>query len=61
MAGFSPRSCRPVRTLLVSGATGNFGSAGVAVALAMGAGTVVAPGRNEAVLADSDASLRLSC
>lgn len=39
-------------TLLVSGATGNFGSAGVAVALAMGAGCVVAPGRNEAVLAD---------
>ncbi len=42
-------------TLLVSGATGNYGSAGVAgvaVALAMGAGCVVAPGRNEAVLAD---------
>ncbi len=35
------------RTLLVSGATGNFGSAAVAVALAMGAGCVVAPGRNE--------------
>ena len=39
-------------TLLVSGATGNFGSAGVAVALAMGAGCVVAPGRNEAMLVD---------
>ncbi len=39
-------------TVLVSGATGNFGSAGVAVALAMGAGCVVAPGRNEMVLAD---------
>jgi alcohol dehydrogenase len=39
-------------TLLVSGATGNFGSAGVAVALAMGAGCVVAPGRNEAMLED---------
>lgn len=37
-------------TLLVSGATGNFGSAGVAVALAMGAGCVVAPGRNEVML-----------
>ena len=37
-------------TLLVSGATGHFGSAGVAVALAIGAGCVVAPGRNEAVL-----------
>ena len=35
-------------TLLVSGATGHFGSAAVMVALAMGAGCVVAPGRNEA-------------
>ena len=33
-------------TLLVSGATGGFGSAGVGVALAMGAGRVVATGRN---------------
>lgn len=39
-------------TVLISGATGNFGSAAVAVALAMGAGCVIAPGRNEAVLAD---------
>ncbi|MGF6873703.1 alcohol dehydrogenase catalytic domain-containing protein [Paraburkholderia sp. MM5477-R1] len=39
-------------TLLVSGATGNFGSACVAVALAMGARCVVAPGRNEQALAD---------
>lgn len=39
-------------TVLVSGATGNFGSAAVAVALAMGAGCVIAPGRNETVLAD---------
>jgi alcohol dehydrogenase len=39
-------------TVVVSGATGNFGSAAVAVALAMGAGCVVAPGRNVAVLAD---------
>jgi alcohol dehydrogenase len=39
-------------TLLVSGATGNFGSAGVAVGLAMGAARVICPGRNEAVLAD---------
>ncbi|MFJ8816268.1 alcohol dehydrogenase catalytic domain-containing protein [Amycolatopsis thermoflava] len=37
-------------TLLVSGATGNLGSSAVAVALAMGAGHVVAPGRNRAVL-----------
>ncbi len=39
-------------TLLVSGATGNFGSAAIAVALAMGAGCVIAPGRNEKVLKD---------
>jgi NADPH:quinone reductase-like Zn-dependent oxidoreductase len=37
-------------TLLVSGATGNLGSSAVAVALAMGAGRVVAPGRNQAAL-----------
>lgn len=39
-------------TLLVSGATGHYGSAAVAVALAMGAGCVVATGRNEPALAD---------
>ena len=39
-------------TVLISGATGNFGSAGVAVALAMGAGCVVCPGRNEKMLED---------
>jgi alcohol dehydrogenase len=39
-------------TILISGATGNFGSAGVVVALAMGAGCVVAPGRNEKMLAE---------
>lgn len=39
-------------TLLVHGATGSFGSAGVAVALAMGAGRVVACGRNQTVLDD---------
>ncbi len=37
-------------TLLVSGATGNFGSSAVAVALAMGAGCIIAPGRNEIML-----------
>jgi alcohol dehydrogenase len=37
-------------TLLVSGATGNLGSSAVAVALAMGAGHVVAPGRNRGAL-----------
>ena len=39
-------------TLLIHGATGSFGSAGVAVALSMGAGCVVAPGRNRAALDD---------
>ncbi|MEV5717096.1 alcohol dehydrogenase catalytic domain-containing protein [Amycolatopsis mediterranei] len=37
-------------TVLISGATGNLGSSAVAVALAMGAGHVVAPGRNRATL-----------
>ncbi len=37
-------------TVLISGATGNFGSAAAAVALAMGAGCVIAPGRNEKAL-----------
>jgi alcohol dehydrogenase len=39
-------------TLLVSGATGGFGGAGVAVALAMGAGLVVATGRNARTLGE---------
>jgi alcohol dehydrogenase len=39
-------------TALVNGATGKFGSAGVAVALAMGAASVIATGRNAQVLAD---------
>ncbi len=39
-------------TVLVNGATGAFGSAGVAAALAMGASLVVATGRNEARLAE---------
>ena len=43
---------RPGETLLVSGATGNFGSATVTLALAMGARCVVAPGRNAVVLDD---------
>lgn len=44
--GFSPGE-----TLLVSGATGHFGSATVAVALAMGAARVVVAGRNTKRLA----------
>ena len=39
-------------TLLIHGATGSFGSAGVAVALGLGAACVVAPGRNRAALDD---------
>ena len=39
-------------TLVVNGATGGFGSAAVAVALGMGAATVVATGRNEQTLAE---------
>jgi alcohol dehydrogenase len=39
-------------TLVVNGATGGFGGAGVAVALAMGAGKVVAAGRNVSTLDD---------
>jgi len=42
----------PGETVAVSGATGHFGSAAVAVAIAMGAARVVAPGRNTRVLAD---------
>ncbi|BAL76511.1 MDR/zinc-dependent alcohol dehydrogenase-like family protein [Bradyrhizobium cosmicum] len=50
--GFLAANLRPGEIVLVSGATGNFGSAAVAVALAMGAACVVAPGRNETILAD---------
>ncbi len=50
--GLLAADLRAGETVLVSGATGNFGSAGVAVALAMGAGCVVAPGRNATMLAD---------
>ena len=50
--GFLAANLRPGETVLVSGATGNFGSAAVAVALAMGAACVVAPGRKETALDD---------
>ncbi len=50
--GLLAADLRAGETVLVSGATGNFGSAAILVALAMGAGCVVAPGRNEAMLAD---------
>jgi alcohol dehydrogenase len=48
--GFLAGALKAGETVLVSGATGNFGSAAVAVALAMGAGCVVATGRNRAKL-----------
>jgi alcohol dehydrogenase len=50
--GFLAANLQPGETVLISGATGNFGSAGVAVALAMGAACVIAPGRNQQVLGD---------
>ena len=50
--GFLAANLQAGETVLISGATGNFGSTAVAVALAMGAGCVIAPGRNEKVLGD---------
>src|SRR2546423_331933 len=50
--GFLAVDLQPGETVLVSGATGNFGSSAVAVALAMGAARVVAPGRDEKMLAE---------
>ncbi|WP_454806829.1 alcohol dehydrogenase catalytic domain-containing protein [Paraburkholderia fungorum] len=50
--GLLASDLRAGEILLVSGATGNFGSACVAVALAMGARCVVAPGRDAKALAD---------
>lgn len=50
--GFLAAQLQPGETVLISGATGNFGSSAVAVALAMGAACVVAPGRNENMLAE---------
>jgi alcohol dehydrogenase len=50
--GLLAADLRAGETLVVNGATGGFGSAGVAVALAMGAGRVVATGRNRRALVD---------
>ncbi|WP_114810578.1 alcohol dehydrogenase catalytic domain-containing protein [Paraburkholderia kururiensis] len=50
--GLLASDLRAGEILLVSGATGNFGSACVAVGLAIGARCVVAPGRNQQALAD---------
>lgn len=48
--GFVAGDLRAGETVVVNGATGAFGSAAVGVALAMGAGCVVATGRNGAAL-----------
>ena len=50
--GLSAVNFQAGETVLISGATGYFGSAAVATAMAMGAGCVIAPGRNETVLAE---------
>ncbi len=50
--GLLAGALQPGETVVVNGATGKFGSAGVAVALGMGAGCVIATGRNAAALAD---------
>ena len=50
--GLIAANLQPGETLLISGATGNFGSSAVAAALAMGAGCVMATGRNEDRLED---------
>jgi len=50
--GWLASGLQPGETVVAHGATGGFGSAGVAVALAMGAGRVVATGRNRNALDD---------
>ncbi len=45
--GWLAANVQPGQVVMVNGATGHFGSAGVAVAVAMGAERVVAPGRNQ--------------
>lgn len=50
--GFLAAQLQAGETVLINGATGSFGGAGVAVALGMGAACVIATGRNEKALAD---------
>jgi alcohol dehydrogenase len=50
--GFVAARLQPGETVVVNGATGAFGSAAVAVALAMGASAVIATGRNQKALDD---------
>jgi alcohol dehydrogenase len=48
--GFLRGRLSPGETVIVNGATGSFGRAGVQVALAMGAGQVIAAGRSKEIL-----------
>ena len=48
--GLLAANLQPGQVIMVNGATGHFGSAAVALAVAMGAARVVAPGRNEQTL-----------
>jgi alcohol dehydrogenase len=48
--GLIAASFQPGQVVTVNGATGHFGSAGVAIAVAMGAARVIAPGRNKQAL-----------
>lgn len=48
--GLLAADLQPGQVIMVNGATGHFGSAAVAIAVAMGAARVVAPGRNEQAL-----------
>ncbi len=50
--GFVAANLQAGETVLVNGATGAFGSGAVAVALAMGASSVIATGRNQQALDD---------
>jgi len=52
LGGLLAIDLKPGETIVISGATGNFGSGAVMMALALGASRVVAPGRNEKTLAD---------
>ncbi|GHO71345.1 alcohol dehydrogenase [Ktedonobacter sp. SOSP1-52] len=49
-SGFLAAGLQPGQVVMVNGATGHFGSAAVAIAVAMGAARVVALGRNEQAL-----------
>jgi alcohol dehydrogenase len=48
--GLLSMNLKPAETVIIGGATGNFGAHGVMMALAMGAGRIVPTGRNTEVL-----------